>query len=106
GTGNAERAARSGLGELTDRAEAATEGRGARGIARAAQPGEPATADRMLRHLEHPGLGARRLDGRLPGCDPEEGPLPEVRGAGARRPGRLRGGGKGDRAPPPRVERP
>ena len=37
-----------------DRAEAAAARRGARGAARGAQPGEPAGADRVLRHLEHP----------------------------------------------------
>ena len=41
--------------------------RGARGAARGAQPREPAAADRVLRRLEHPGPGDRRLDGRLRG---------------------------------------
>ena len=50
-------------------AEAAAPGRGAGGAARGAQPREPAAADRVLRHLEHPGPGDRRLDGRLPGRD-------------------------------------
>ena len=51
------------------RAEAAAPRRGARGAARGAQPREPAAPDRVLRHLEHPGPGDRRLDGRLPGRD-------------------------------------
>ena len=41
----------------------------ARGAARGAQPREPAAPDRVLRHLEHPGPGDRRLDGGLPGRD-------------------------------------
>ena len=61
------------------RAAARAAGRGARGAARGAQPREPAAADRVLRHLEHPGAGDRRLDGRLPGRDAEEGALPQVR---------------------------
>ena len=50
-------------------AEADPPRRRARGAARGAQPREPAAADRVLRHLEHPGPGDRRLDGRLPGRD-------------------------------------
>ena len=69
--------------------------RGARGAARGAQPGEPAAADRVLRHLQHPGRVAGRLDGRLPGRGREEGALPQVRRAPARRAGRLRGDGGG-----------
>src|SRR6266480_3629785 len=56
GAGDAERTARPGLGELPDRAEAAAAGRGAPGAARGAQPGEPTVADRVFRHLEHPGF--------------------------------------------------
>ena len=76
-------------------AEAAAARRGARGAARGAQPREPAAADRVLRHLEHPGPADRRLDGRLPGRHAEEGALPQVRRARARRAGRLRGDGGG-----------
>ena len=64
------------------------------------QPGGPAAPHRVLRHLEHPGRVARRLDGRLPGCDAQEGALPEVRGAGAgQRAGRLFGDVGGGLAP-------
>src|SRR5437867_1510254 len=36
----------------------------ARGAARSAQPRVPAAPDRVLRHLEHPGPGGGRVDGR------------------------------------------
>ena len=65
GARDAERAARAGDGRSRDRAAAAAPRRGARGAARGAQPGEPAGAHRVLRHLEHPGRVAGRLDGRL-----------------------------------------
>ena len=78
-----ERAARARVGGGADRAQAAAAGRGARGAARGAEPREPAAADRVLRHLEHPGRVGGRLDGRLPGCDAEEGALPQVRRARA-----------------------
>ena len=94
-----EREARARLGDPRLGAEAPAPGRGAGGAARGAQPREPAAADRVLRHLEHPGPGDRRLDGRLPGRDAEEGALPQVRGARPRRPGRLRGDGGGRLAP-------
>ena len=66
------------------RAPAAAPDRGARGAARGAQPGEPADPDRMLRHLEHPGRVAGRLDGRVRGRGAEEGALPQVRRAHTR----------------------
>ena len=91
----AERAARSRVGRAPDRAAAAAAGRGPGGAARGAEPREPAAADRVLRRLEHPGRGGRRLDGRLPGRAAEEGALPQVRRARARRAGRLRGAGRG-----------
>ena len=59
-----------------------------------AVPGDPALAprpprprgraqpDRVLRHLEHPGLGHRGLDGRVRGGPAEEGRLPQVPGEG------------------------
>ena len=53
--------------DVSSRSSAAAPRRGARGAARDAQPGEPADPDRVLRHLEHPGRVAGRLDGRLPG---------------------------------------
>ena len=65
------------------RAEAPAPRRGARGAARGAEPREPPAADRVLRHLEHPGRGGRRLDGRLPGRGAEEGALPQVRACAA-----------------------
>ena len=74
-----EREARARLGDPRLGAEAPAPGRGAGGAARGAQPREPAHADRVLRHLEHPGPGDRRLDGRLPGRGAEEGALPQVR---------------------------
>ena len=40
---------------VAGRAAAAAARRGARGAARGAQPREPAAADRVLRHLQHPG---------------------------------------------------
>ena len=94
-----EREARARFGDPRLGAEAPAPSRGAGGAARGAQPREPALADRVLRHLEHPGPGDRRLDGRVPGRDAEEGALPEVRGARPRRPGRLRGDGRGRLAP-------
>ena len=94
-----EREARARLGDPRFGAEAPAPGCGAGGAARSAQPREPAFADRVLRHLQHPGPGDRRLDGRLPGRDAEEGALPEVRGARPRWPGRLRGDGRGRLAP-------
>ena len=99
GAGRPERAAGARLGDVRRGAEAAAARARARGAARGAQPREPAAADRVLRHLEHPGAGDRRLDGRLPGRDREEGALPQVRGARARRPGRLRRDGRGRLAP-------
>ena len=47
---------------------------------------EPAAANRVFRHLEHPGAGDRRLDGRLPGRDREERTIASSR-CRARRPG-------------------
>ena len=67
------------VGPAPVRAAAAAPGGGARGAARGAQPREPADPDRVLRHLQHPGRVAGRLDGRLPGRGAEEGPLPQVR---------------------------
>ncbi len=46
--------------------------RGARGAARGAEPRVAADPHRVLRHLEHPGPGDRRLDGRLRGRRGEE----------------------------------
>ncbi len=57
----------------------------------AAGPPRPrggAPAHRVLRHLEHPGLRHRGLDGGLRGGPPEEGRLPQVPGQG--RVGRAR----------------
>ncbi len=85
-----ERAARARVGPAPVGAAAAAPGRGARGAARGAQPREPADPDRVLRHLEHPGRVAGRLDGRLPGRRAEEGPLPQVRRRPARGARRLR----------------
>ena len=83
-----------------DRPEARAARRGARGAARGAEPRVAAVADRVLRHLARDGPGPGRLDGRLPGRDAEEVGLPQVRDQGReRRPGRLRGDGRGDLAP-------
>ena len=73
--------ARARLGDVRRRDEARAPGRGARGAARGAQPRVAADPDRVLRHLEHPGPGDRRLDGRVRGRGREEGALPQVRGA-------------------------
>ena len=62
-----------------------------------AQPREPAGPDRVLRHLEPPGSRHRRLDVGVRRCTAEEGALPLVHGPRARRPGRLRVDGAGDR---------
>ena len=97
--GGPERPGRARLGGGRLRAEADPSRGRARGAARGAQPRKPAAADRVLRHLEHPGPGDRRLDGGLPGRGREEGALPQVRGARARRPGRLRRDGRGRLAP-------
>ena len=92
-TENAQVALQSDAAQAEQRATEA--GGGPRGAARGAEPGEPAPADRVLRHLEHPGRGGRGLDGRLPGRAGQEGALPKVRRARARRAGRLRGSGRG-----------
>ena len=55
------------------RDEAAAPRRGARGAARGAEPRVAADPDRVLRHLEHPGPGDRRLDGRVRGRGRQEG---------------------------------
>ena len=95
-----ERAARARHRAGGDRAEARAARRGARGAARGAEPRVAADADRVLRHLARDGAGPRRLDGRLPGRDAEEVRLPQVRDQGReRRPGRLRGDGRGDLPP-------
>ena len=70
--------------------------RRARGASRGAQPREPADPRRVLRRLDDPGLGHRRVDGRVRGRRPEEGALPKVLGAQPRRAGRLRRDGRGD----------
>ena len=62
-----ERAARARVRPDPVRAAAPPPRRGARGAPRGAEPREPADPDRVLRHLEHPGRVAGRLDGRLPG---------------------------------------
>ena len=54
------------------RDEAAAPRRGARGAARGAEPRGAAAPDRVLRHLEHPGPGHRRLDGRVRGRLPKK----------------------------------
>ena len=81
-------------GDVRRREQACAARRGARGAAGGAQPRVAAAADRVLRHLEHPGARDRRLDGRVRGRDREEGPLPQVHGARRRRPGRLRVDGR------------
>ena len=53
--------------------------------ARRARAGGRAAADRVLRHLQHPGLGHGRLDGRLRGRPAEEVGLPQVPGPRAER---------------------
>ena len=84
----AERRAGAVVGDARLRDEAAAARRGARGAARGAEPRVAADPDRVLRHLEHPGPGDRRLDGRVRGRPREEGALPQVR-ACAGRPGRT-----------------
>ena len=74
--------------------------------ARRARPRGRAAPHRVLRHLEHPGLRHRRLDGRLRGRPPEEGGLPQVphpRGVGRAR--RLRVDARGGRPPLPAPPR-
>ena len=90
GAGAAERTAGARLGDVRQRDQARTSRRGARRAARGAQPRVAADPDRVLRHLEHPGPGDRRLDGRVRGRRREEGALPQVPGARPGRPGRLR----------------
>src|SRR5581483_3659314 len=87
------------LGGVRGRVEATAPGRGAGGAARAPQPRVAADPDRVLRHLEHPGSGDRRLARRLRRRAAEEGALPEVRRARAGGPGRLRRDGGGRLAP-------
>ena len=57
---DAERAARARVGCGRVGAEASAARRGARGAARGAEPREPAGPDRVLRHLDDPGVGDRR----------------------------------------------
>ena len=80
---------------------AASAYRGARGAARVPQPREPAAADRVLRHLEHPGRVDRRLDDRLRGRAAAELALPDVRDPRARRAGRRRRDARGHLAAVP-----
>ena len=64
---DAERAGGARLGRGGGGADAPASGGGARGAPRGAEPRGAAVADRVLRHLEHPGVLGGRLDGRLPG---------------------------------------
>ncbi len=104
----AERRAGARVGVVRRREQARAPGRGARGAARGAEPRVAAAPDRVLRHLEHPGPGGRRLDGRVRGRDREEEPLPQVHAPRRRGPGRLRVDARGDHAPlrPPRRPTP
>ena len=61
-----ERAPRPSPRPLADRAAAPPQGRGAGATPRDAQPGEPASADRMLGRLQHPGRLHRRINGGVP----------------------------------------
>ena len=64
--------------------------RRARHAARGARPAGAAAADRVLRHLDHPGQRDRRVDGRLRGRPDEAAPSTASSASGAR--GRADGG--------------